>query len=132
MACNLFTIALTVQKLLRFYYENFLSGSTFECESGATNVKDEPSILSYPSFSLISQKITIYIAKCTSFAEFNFFKRIKIFFFISMQIYCHMQLHAVTREKIQPPPLIVMPTRDLLDIFLLHIRKKWLNLLLVQ
>ena len=47
MASNLFSIALTVQKLLRFYYENYLSGSTFECESGATNVKDEPSILSY-------------------------------------------------------------------------------------
>ena len=46
MAFNLFLIALTVQKLLRFYYENYLSGSTFECESGATNVKDEPSILS--------------------------------------------------------------------------------------
>ena len=35
-----------------------------------------------------------------------------------MQIYCHKQLHAVTREKLQPP-LVVMPTGDLLDIFLL-------------
>ena len=47
MEFNLFLIALTVQKLLRFYYENYLSGSTFECESGATNVKDEPTILSW-------------------------------------------------------------------------------------
>ena len=49
-----------------------------------------------------------------------------------MQIFCHVQLHAVTQKKLQPPPLAIMPTRDLLDIFYFHILKKWLNLLLVQ
>ena len=57
MAFKLLLIALTVQKLLRFYYENYLSGSTFECESGATNVKDEPSILSF----IFQRSLSIFV-----------------------------------------------------------------------
>ena len=44
MTLIIFSIAQTVQKLLRFYYEDYLSDSTFECECETANVKVEPTI----------------------------------------------------------------------------------------
>ena len=67
------------------------------------------------------------------FCRIQFFQTYKnIFLHFYANILPHAASRSDTRENSTPPPLIVMPTRDLLDIFLLHIRKKWLNLLLVQ
>ena len=56
------------------------------------------------------------MAKCTSFAEYNFLKRIKIFFFI---FYANILPHAASRSDTREnsTPLAIMPTRDLLGIF---------------
>ena len=82
MALNIFSIAQTVRKLLRFNNENRLSGSTFECECETANVKVEPTI----SSSKMLDKISFY----KSFKNFWFVDLLKPLYWAI--IYCRNRI----------------------------------------